>query len=285
MNLCFWIAAVYLWSRHLRTSLRRARNVKAANRGTVGASASISRNLEVMLVFCSGSIVILLLIPNLQPRFGATFVPLFALMLLAFLEATNSISLRALVWALLIVPPIINASDRMLRLPGDLTRMRSRWAMAADYVRKISQATTSTIYVVDDVSGGFSSIDSIRKFTGYQGTLVRVNDLISAENCVAEPKLNFEEISLNHVKVISEIDSLCAGHGFVSSSMSYPIGDGEITRTIAHTRIIYHGVPSATVRFLSAPAKLSVEITNTAGSFVLLVPDFASRVYRKIAID
>jgi len=265
MNLCFWIAALYLSSRTLRTGVRRA------------------RTLQVMLIFCTGSIVILLLIPNLQPRFGATFVPLFGLMLVTFLEAKNGFSLRALACILLIVPPIINTTDRMLHLSRDLTRMRSRWAMAADYIRKISQATSSTIYVVDDVSGGFSSTDSIRKFTGYQGTLVRVNDLISAENCVSEPKLNIQKISLDRIRVISEIDSLCAGHGFVSSRMSYPIGDEEITRTIAHTRIVYHGVPAATARFLSAPAKLSVDITNAAASSVVLIPDLESKVYREVA--
>jgi hypothetical protein len=271
MNLCFWIAAVDLSSRPLRTGMRRVPPVPPL--------------FQVMLIFCAGSIAILLLIPNLQPRFGATFVPLFALMLVAFLEGKNSVSLRALACILLFVPPIINTTDRMLHLSGDLTRMRSRWAMAADYIGKISQATSSTIYVVDDVSGGFSSTDSIRKFTGYQGTLVRVNDLISAENCVAEPKLNIQKISLDHVKVVSEIDSTCAGHGFVSSGVSYPIGDEEITRAIAHTRIIYHGVPAATVRFLSAPAKLSVDITDAAASSVLLVPDLNAKVYRKIAVN
>jgi hypothetical protein len=285
MNLCFWIAALYLLSCPLRTRMRRARTLTPAAHASVYANPPVSRTLQVMLIFCTGSIVILLLIPNLQPRFGATFVPLFALMLVTFLEEKNRISLRAVACMLLIVPPIINTTDRMLHLSGDLTRMRSRWAMAADYVRKISRATSSTIYVVDDVSGGFSSTDSVRKFTGYQGNLVRVNDLISAENCVVEPKLNIQKISLDHIRVFSEIDSPCAGHGFVSSSMSYPIGDEEITRTIAHTRIIYHGVPVATVRFLSAPAELSVDITDAAASSVLLVPDLDARVYREVVIN
>jgi hypothetical protein len=240
---------------------------------------------RALLIFCTGSIIILLLIPNLQPRFGATFVPLFALILVAFIEAKNSISLRALACMLLVVPPIINTTNRILHLSDDLMSMRSRWAMAADYVGKISGATSSTIYVVDDVSGGFSSTDSIRKFTGYQGTLIRVNDLISAENCVAEPKVNIQKISPDHIRVISEIDSLCAGHGFISSSMSYPIGEQEIARTIAPARIIYHGVPAATVRFLSAPAKLSVDITHAAASSVLLVPDLNAKAYREVGFE
>ena len=267
MNLCFWMAALYLSFRPLRARMRRARTRQA------------------ILIFCTGSIIILLLIPNLQPRFGATFVPLFALILVAFIEAKNSISLRALACMLLVVPPIINTTNRILHLSDDLMRMRSRWAMAADYVGKISGATSSTIYVVDDVSGGFSSTDSIRKFTGYQGTLVRVNDLISAENCVAEPKVNIQKISPDHIRVISEIDSLCAGHGFISSSMSYPIGEQEIARTIAPARIIYHGVPAATVRFLSAPAELSVDITHAAASSVLLVPDLNAKAYREVGFE
>ena len=95
--------------------------------------------------------------------------------------------------------------------------------------------------------------------------------------------MNIQNISLDRIRVISEIDSMCAGHGFVSSRMSYPIGDEEITRTIAHTRIVYHGVPAATARFLSAPAKLSVDITNAAASSVVLIPDLESKVYREVA--
>jgi hypothetical protein len=284
MNLSFWIAALYLLPRRVRTGMRRAGNLTPAAHASVAANPPVSRTLQVMFIFCTGSIVILLLIPNLQPRFGATFVPLFALMLLTFLEAKSSISLRALACIVLIVPPIINTTDRMAHLSSDLTRVRSRWAMAADYIRKISLATSSTIYVVDDVSGGFSSTDSIRKFTGYQGQLIRVNDLISAENCLAEPKLNIQKISLDHIRVNSDIDSLCAGHGFVSSRMSYPIGDEEITRTIAYTRIIYHGVPAASVRFLSAPSKISVDITNVAASSLLLVPDLNAKAYREVAV-
>jgi hypothetical protein len=278
LNLCFWIAAFYLSSRFLRTRMRRAHNPATA--AHAGADAR-----QAMLIFCAGSIVILLLIPNLQPRFGASFVPLFALLVVAFLEGKNSVSLRALACLLLIVPPIINTTDRMLHLSRDLTSMRSRWAMAADYIRHISQTTSSTIYVVDDVSGGFSSTDSIRKFAGYRGALIRVNDLILSENCIAEPKLDIQNISLDDVKAISEIDSTCAGHGFVSSGMSYPIGDEEITRTIAQTRIIYHGVPAATVHFLSAPAKLSVDIMDPAASSILLVPDLKAKAYREIALE
>ena len=114
--------------------------------------------------------------------------------------------------------------------------------------------------------GGTSSTDSIRRFTGYQGTLVRVNDLNLTENCVAEPKLNIQEISLEHVRVISEIDCLqIAGHGFVSSRVSYPVGDEEITRMIAPTKSSTMVFPLPLSRLTSTPAKLSVDITNTAG--------------------
>jgi hypothetical protein len=270
MNLCFWIAALYLSCRPQRHA---------------GNLTTISRNLQIMLIFCTGSILILLLIPNLQPRFGASFVPLFAMMLVTFLEEDNSISLRALACILLVVPPVINTADRITHLSGDLMRMRLRWAMAGDYVRRISRATSSTIYVVDDVSGGFSSTDSIRKFTGYQGTLVRVNDLIASEGCTVDPKLDLEKISDSHIKITSEIDSPCAGHAFLSSGKGYPIGGAELRRSIGSARVIYHGVPASTIRLLSAPAKLSVDITDAAASSVLLVPDLNAKAYREVAFE
>ena len=67
-------------------------------------------------------------------------------MLVTFLEAKKSVAVRTLAYILLIVPPIINTTDRMAHLSGDLTRMRSRWAiMERTDVRKIF-----TSHIVDD---------------------------------------------------------------------------------------------------------------------------------------
>jgi hypothetical protein len=283
MNLCFWIAVIHFSLRFLRS--RMSRGLTQASDPRVARDSLVSPMMEVLLLFCIGSIAILLLIPNLQPRFGATFVPLFALMLVVFLQATNSKFGRTFACMLLVVPPIINVTNRMLRFPDDLLSVHAQWAMAADYIHKISRAASPSIYVVDDVSGGFSSSEFIRRFAGYQGQLVRVNDLIWRENCTVQPEVDIQEVANDHIKVTSEFDSPCAGHGFLFSRMEYPIGGGELSRSISHTRIIYHGVPAATVRFLSNPGRLSVDITNAAASSVLLVPNLNSKTYREVPFD
>jgi hypothetical protein len=283
MNLSFWIAVLYLSFRMLRLYvLRRPSLTVAAHSGGDGVP-NILPAMEGMLIYCSGSILILLLIPNLSPRFGATFVPLFALVLILFLHTTNSMLLRTLAYVLLIVPPVINVTGRIRRFSDDLSSAHMQWAMAANYVKEISTASASSIYVVDDISGGFSSTESIRRFAGYHGKLVRVNDLISGEHCTADPKVDIQKISSNHVKVASELDSPCGGHAFLSSRMNYPIGGDDLSRSIKGARLVYHGVPAATVRFLSATGKLSVDITNAEPSSVLLFPDLRMKVYRDVS--
>ena len=90
MNLCFWIAVLYFAFRSLRSRMRHGGVLtQAGDSGADGGFLALPM-IQVMLIFCTGSIAILLLIPDLQPRFGATFVPIFALMLVAFLQARTS---------------------------------------------------------------------------------------------------------------------------------------------------------------------------------------------------
>jgi hypothetical protein len=232
-------------------------------------------------VFCAASLVILILIPNLQPRFGATFVPLFSLSLAALLQLRTSMLLRVSAYVFLFVPPVINTTERMLRFSQDLLIAHFQWAMAADYAHKIARATAPGIYVLDDMSGGFSSTESIRRFTGYRGQLVRVNDFVSQDECDTQPQIIIRRDSPDRIQVNLEIDSPCAGHSFLSSGMRAPVGKEELTRTIGHTTVIYKGVPAATPHFLAAAGSLSVEIINAPASSALLIADPKSQDYRE----
>jgi hypothetical protein len=274
MNMCFWIAGLFLafrsvWSRML---VGRSRAV---------GDSRLSSQLQAVLVFCTGSLVILILIPNLQPRFGATFVPLFSLSLAAFLQLRTSMPLRALAYIFLFVPPVINATGRMLRFSQDVSTAHFQWAMAADYADKIARATAPSVYVLDDMSGGFSSPESIRRFTGYRGQLVRVNDLVSQDECDMQPRVVIRRSSPDSIQVNLGVDSPCAGHSFLSSGTRIPIGREKLTRTIGHTKVIYKGVPAATTHFLATAESLSVEIIDAPASSALLIADPKSKVYRE----
>ena len=211
MNLCFWIAVLYFAFRFLRSRMRHGGVVtQGGDSGADGGFLALPM-IQVMLIFCTGSIAILLLIPDLQPRFGQLSCPYLRSCWWRFCRRETGELELTLACLMLIVPPIVNCAERTLNFSNDLMRMRSQWAMAAGYVSKISRATSATIYVVNDVSGGYSSTDSIRRFAGYQGRLVRVNDLISIENCAPQPKLNIQRVSIDHIKITAELDSLCAG--------------------------------------------------------------------------
>ena len=274
MNLCFWIAALffafrYLWSR------------RPVGRSRAVGDPRLSSRPQAVLVFCIGSLVILILIPNLQPRFGATFVPLFSLSLAAFLRLKSNKPLRALACVFLIVPPVVNATGRMLRFSQEVSTAHFQWAMAADYSRKIARATAPGIYILDDMSGGFSSTESIRRFTGYRGRLVRVNDLVSQEECDMQPQVVVRRSSTDRLQFNLEVDSPCAGYAFLSSRRRAPVGKEELTRAIGDTKVIYKGTPAASTHFLAASGSLSVEIIGAPASSVLLIADPKSKVYRE----
>jgi hypothetical protein len=274
MNLIFWTGGLFLVFRSLCSRT-------AGGRLRAAGEARLSSQMQSLLVFCLASVVILILIPNLQPRFGATFVPLFSLSLAAFLQLRTNMLLRVLAYVFLFVPPVINATERMLRFSQDLSIAHFQWAMAADYAHKIDRSTAPNLYVLDDMSGGFSSPESIRKFTGYRGQLVRINDLVSQDECDTQPQAIIRRSSTDRLQVSLEVGSPCAGHSFLSSRMRAPIGNEELTRTIGHTTVIYKGVPAATTHFLAAAGSLSVEIINAPASSALLIADPKSNVYRE----
>ena len=286
MNLCFWITAFHYSLGLLRNHLngcRRGTTSKGA-KNAQGRQSRPDKGLAI-LVFCVGSIIILLLIPNLQPRFGATFLALFGPLIFILLQRKKTFLAQAFAWTLLIVPPIFNITHRIAGFPVELSAMRSRWAMAADYASKISHASFSTVYVVDDLSGGFSSTDSIRKFVGYRGQLVRVNDLVSWGDCAVDPAITIHRASNGDVQVLSEIQSSCAGHAFISSRAHYPIGGGYLSRPIQDGSIIYHGVPASKAGSLSSTLDLSVDIVNPGASSVILIPCPKLKIYKEVVLD
>jgi hypothetical protein len=282
MNLCFWMGVVYLSFRllhariHHKTPLMRDADLRVTR--------SASPIMWVMILFCSGSVAILLLIPNLQPRFGATLVPLFVLTLVTFMRASTSGPLRALACILLIIPPMIQVTERALHFSDDLAFAHLQWRMAADYLQKLSSATASTVYVVDDVSGSFSSPESVSKFAGYRGQLVRVNDITFQQNCAIHTKVDIQKVTSDRIKVTSTIDSPCAAHAFLFGRPDYPTGSQEFSRSTAGAKIIYHGVPVETVQLSLGPSRSSLELIDVAVPSLLLVADFESKAYREIRL-
>lgn len=281
LNLCFWIGIAVLLFRFSRIWIR------SGDRSPEGAAVLLLRRIgfssstqQALCLFCAGSSAILLLIPHLEPRFGATFLPLFAMVLAIAFERSPRPLLRAAALCFLVVPLAVNAVERARQAPGNVRSAHLQWAMAADYIHEIAHSSSPMIFSVDDLSGGYSSTGSIQKFAGYSGHLVRVDDLLQETNCPAQPRIKISRISDAAVSIVSMIDPTCGGHTFFGADIT-PIGGRGLTRQIGPVRMIYQGMPQLPRHSLAVPGRLSVTIEHSPANAVVLLPEMTLRGYRE----
>ena len=279
LNLCFWMAVAVLL---LRWAWRFAKG-----RGSQSGLAELGFLSPVergVLLFCAGASAVPVLLPNLEPRFGATLLPLFALSLAVVWERSARAGIRAAAAILLLVPLATNIVLSGIHEPRNLREGRVEWAMSADYVHKIATSTAPTIYLVDDFTGGFSSLDSIQAFAGYHGQLVRIDDVLWAPGCMVQPRIEIGRLASGGASIVSTIDHSCAGHAFNGAAID--LSDRPIAvREIGGAEIVYHETPPSPPHTIWIPGKLSVEIAHAPRGAVLLMPDIASRAYEEQPLE
>lgn len=283
LNLCFWGIGVLLLVRFVRSSKISGGGGRIGAARFLDSMGLVSAPEKILCLFCAGSSAMLLLLPNLQPRFGATFLPLFAMVLAVVFEKSVWGWLRATALFLLVVPLGMNATLRGMQLGPDVRAAHRNWAMAADYVHKISQSTSPVIFTVDDVTGGYSSTASIKKFTGYGGRLIRIDDVLLDPNCEAIPRIDLKKIALAEISIRSAIASQCAGHTFPDADIT-PIGGRSRLRKIGSIEIAYAGMPALPAHSISVPGQLRVEIAGAPAGAILLLPDFQRRGYSEVRL-
>lgn len=284
LNLCFWIVAILLLIRFVRSSKVSGGRWKVGAGRFLGSMGFVSAPEKTLFLFCVGSLAMLLVFPNLQPRFGATFVPLFAMVLAVVFERSAWGWLRATAITLLIVPLGMNAALRGKQLGPELRATQLNWAMAADYVHKISQSSSPVIFTVDDLTGGYSSTASIKKFTGYAGRLIRIDDVLLDPNCEATPRIDLRRIAPAELSIRSMIASQCAGHGFPDAHIT-PIGGKPRLRKLGTIEVAYAGMPALPAHSISVPGQLRVEIAGAPAGAILLLPDFQRCGYSEVRLE
>ncbi len=285
LNSCFWVGVAVLFFRFSRIWIRsRGSSLGGAAILLLQRIGFASRTEQALCLFCVGSSAILLLIPHLEPRFGATFLPLFAMVLAIVFEKSPRRPLRAAALCFLIVPLAVNAVERVRQTPHSVLSAHLQWAMAADYIHKIAHSSAPMIFTVDDLTGGYSSNGSVKEFAGYSGQLVRVNDLLLGPNCPARPQIEISVVSGSAVSIVSTIDSRCAGHTFFGADIS-PIGARRLTREIGPVQIVYQGMPPLPPHSLAVPGRLSVSIAHGPAKAVVLLPELSLRGYREEPLD
>lgn len=281
LNLGFWLTLItWLVLAISRRSTQPRQEGRSHLPKTAGAGIQRAPGAALtVVIFCVLSSAILLLIPHLSSRFGATFLPLFYLCLALAASKATPRGFRIAAWCFLVLPLALSLSARSLLFPGELERAQLRWAFAKDYVHRIATSTAPVILTADDVSGGYSSNASIARFTGYRGRLVRINDLVWGPGCHFVPEITARTTADMGIELNSRIGTRCAIHAFLGSSAPWD-RSGSLTRALpeSKTRIVYRMPPA------DGLSALTVSITGIPNGALILVPDFPTKKYRMVQV-
>ena len=203
-------------------------------------------------------------------RFGAVFFPLFLLLLAA---AAQSASLRA-----------VRASSRMLILTvgvcglclicGDLRYLQpgmvQTWAISKGYVEAVGTSSEPVLFALNDASTVWSSDEALRRFAGYPGRLIRLNDFGWGESCHG-PRVTVEPGGQGSVTVVSTVDSACGQYNFVNAYPAIGPGVNHFTRQLPEAQIDYALTASPRTN------TLTVHLFRMSATAGLLAPESVGR--------
>ncbi|MHB1796447.1 MAG: hypothetical protein ACYCPO_15940, partial [Acidobacteriaceae bacterium] len=164
----------------------------------------------------------------------------------------------------------------ILQKTSDLT---PQWAMSADYIRKISQVNASTLFTVDDISGGFASPRSIAKFAGYTGHIVRLDDVVPAffSKCSGQPEISVTDLKPKHAIIVSDMSASCGAYAFNGAALRYI--PPEVYSTIRRTP-----EGSFAYAFPHTSGRLSIHLNDIPANSEILIADMGQQTYRKLSI-
>ena len=278
INIVFWITLASILVKKLFKNgihLAALSNLFKA-RGEKYAIALIS-------LFCAVSLLTPLAL-NIPRRFGGVFFPLFILCLAytAHYAKNNPIRIAsaAMIGTVGITGLLLITSDLHYQSPW----LKSTWAMARDYSAQLSAANESAVFTIDDLSGRYASTEYVRRFTGYKGQLVRLNDMQWSFECHQNTRTAIAFRADRVATITSVVPAQCGDHVFNSV---FPPVDPKLT---SFTR----NLPSATARYhlmhqIDAASKpnanqLQVELQSNLPDSVILVADPANLRYRRVPL-
>ncbi|MEO6828281.1 MAG: hypothetical protein ABI164_00620, partial [Acidobacteriaceae bacterium] len=235
------------------------------------------RHRVIVLAFCVGSLLLPLGL-NLQQRFGAIFYPLFFLLIVCVLQSAPGRRFRLAAFGVCCFV-IVVAQVQRAASPDGLRQMEKTWARSADYVKNISETHATTLFTVDDLSGGFASPDSVKKFTGYSGALVRLSDIVPAvlSQCISQPDVSIQQIAPASVSISSTLSPACGSVAFDGAALPFiDFSHHPVTRTVGKVRISY-AMPDDS-------GKLSVVLDSIPENSAILIPEIQQKRYREVPL-
>jgi hypothetical protein len=280
INIVFWpVLAVLLMKKIVKSDLH------PANLFTPLRARGKDYAVAVLALFCATSLLIPLVL-NVPRRFGGVFYPLFILCFAASARYAKSPILRVTSAVLVAIVGVTGATLILADLHYQTAGVRASWALSRDYVSQLSASTEPELFVVDDLSGRYSSTEYVKLFSGYKGQLIRVNDLGWNFTCGAVPRVIVESHPDGDASITSIVPKACGDHSF--NSVFPPVDP----KTISFTRnlpavTLHYDLSQQPNAFNSTPGTntLHIELHRPMpGSSVLFADPLALR-YRKTSLD
>jgi hypothetical protein len=282
VNALFWFVILHFIWRLFRSGSRSPKQQQARRLAMLSLNADPHPFL-VIATFCLGSLAMPVLL-GLTQRFGAAFYPLLFITLGYIYCFVDS---RLYKSAAVIVSVFIGIAGLALNaatIKREIPRLHIMWAMSADYIQKLSRSKAETVFLVDDLSGGFSSPESVKRFAAYTGNVLRVNDLYWDFSCRERPLISIAEITAERLQVVSDVRSSCGVHVFYGAAKLDR--ERSLLRRTSVGGVEYNlsGVDNTNLHGFEA-RRMTVTITKASMRSEVLIPDIDSRQYLEIPAE
>jgi hypothetical protein len=280
INVCFWIVLALIAARKLLRNGVHIAAISELRRATQETYSAI-----VLSVFCMASLLIPLGL-NVPRRFGGVFYPLFILCMAFAAGHTRSRSLRVasatMMAAVAIAGGLLISADVRYQIPN----LKPTWAMSRAYVSELSASHEPVIFIVDDLSGRYASNQYVQRFSGYQGNIVRVNDLQWDFRCGSAPQIAVDQEAGGGLSITSLVSKQCGDHAFNSVFPPMDPKVASFTRTLPNVTMRYElGRQTDPSHPNSGINKMQVDLQPMMAGSAVLFPDLSRLDYRKVSLE
>lgn len=281
LNIAFWIALAAILAKYLFESGSHLQKLVAIFR-TRGKTYPIA----IVSIFCAASLLMPLAL-DIPRRFGGVFFPLFILCIASAAHSTRKNFLRVVSLGMLAAVGVTGAVLMFADIHYHMADTRSGWAMAHDYTSQLSTSNDSQIFSIDDLSGGYASTEYVKKFTGYKGQLIRVDDIRWNFTCAADTQDTITSLSSGRATITSFVPTYCGGHSFNSVFPAMDPKRRSFTRTLPSVTMKYTLIPRTSNADDLKPDEtgLRVELYPYQPHSSVLIADPANLRYKKIPLS
>jgi hypothetical protein len=244
-----------------------------------GSSAVCSAHDKRFLValFLFGSLVMPLCF-DLTPRFGAASLPLFFMLLGCLIKDATMLPSR-LALAVLILMTVLDMREARKILSADqIAHEHVSWALSRGLIHTISETQIPVVFLVDDLSEGFSSPEYMSRFSGYTGKLVPISSL-GLGICTTPPVIHASRMGMQKYSIYSEVSPACGSNALLAAYRLDLVSQSDLDRDLSTVYVRYHAEdrPKRKEEFLSQ--RLTMDLTIKVPRFAILLPDLRSKNY------